>query len=71
MSDIPSGYVKVRIAVAVALDGSWNSSGYDGATDSELAANAVDCMPEGERICFVEALAPKPEVQSIEGRVVG
>ncbi len=63
--------IRVRIAVCVAADGSWNSCGWSGdrgkQDDSELASNACDIMPSNAAVHFIEADIPLP--QTIEAEV--
>lgn len=66
----------VRIAVAVAKDGSWNAGGYGDANGPKEAKWVVDGLPEhvSERdyhIVHIEADVPlPPEPLVIQGTVV-
>lgn len=62
--------IKVRIAVVVCADGSWNSSGWSGGTDPEkmgLAGECVDQFPQSEY--WVEAIIKRPTQAVIEAEV--
>lgn len=70
--------MKIRIAVAVAKDGSWNSQGWcDHGTqrpDSEFRASAAEGLPPdiGDHeyhVVFVEADVPLPTSVTVKGEV--
>lgn len=67
----PAHTARVRIAVCVAADGTWNSCGWRtksmSPSDEELAASAADVMPADATLHFVEADVPLPT--TIEGEV--
>ena len=61
--------VRVRIAVAIAPDGTWASGGYwRHKNDKERADNVfLDVISEHEQIHFIEADVPVPIASTIEG----
>ena len=65
--------VRVRIAVAVRQDGTYNAGGWcgpdDTPSDDELAADVAEFAPPSIHIHFVTAGIPLPVAQEIEGRV--
>lgn len=61
--------IKIKIAVAVWPDGAWNSCGWSGGTDAEKTSIAVEAGPTGERLSWVEANVPLPELETITGTV--
>lgn len=64
--------VKVRVAVAVAPDGSWYAVGYSGAhEDAELMDAATFDMDSGYNECFLEAELDIPEPVTVQAEVVG
>jgi hypothetical protein len=62
---------KIRIAVAMAPDGEWNSCGYSlrdrltEVSDKDKMDGTVDCLPERETRYFVEAEIPIPDPEVI------
>lgn len=67
---------RVRIAVAVAVDGGWNSAGWSGTAgkqieDGELASFAREPLEMGEQVSFIEAWVPRPRssYETIEAEV--
>lgn len=63
--------VKVRIAVVVAPDGSWNSCGWSGAeSDEEKMELALEVVPSnGEARYYLEAELPLPCDPTIQAEV--
>lgn len=61
--------VKVRIAVVVCSDGSWNSCGWSDGTEKELMEIACDAMPDGESRFWLEAEIPVSNVKIIAANV--
>ena len=66
--------IKVRIAVAVHPNGEWNAVGWGRpngreVTDKEKRDLAVDVMPDGESVFFVDAEIPLPKEPTIQGTV--
>lgn len=64
--------VKVRIAVAVDVDGYWNSCGWKGSRgDDEIIDYATDAMSDPYRIYILEAEldAPEPK-QTVQANVI-
>jgi hypothetical protein len=65
---------KIRIAVAVDSEGSWNASGWGNVIkkesyDQEAMDIAVDGTEDGERRYFIEAEIELPEDSVIVGEV--
>lgn len=57
--------VKIRIAVAVHPDGSWNCAGWADAEDKEMMDLAIDPLEAGETRYYINA-----ELEAIEPRDV-
>ena len=59
--------IKVRIAVVVAGDGTWNSGGWYNAEDGEKMGMALEGFEgtDGELRFWLEAELPLPEIQTI------
>jgi len=61
---------KVRIAVAIDLEGNWASCGFGGqdrdVTDSEIMSLAIDQLGNGENQYFIEVELDIPEIKTIE-----
>lgn len=64
--------IRVRIAVCVAPDDSWNSCGWSGdsgkQTDEELASNALDVMDHASSVHFIEVDIPLPQTIEAEAQ---
>lgn len=62
---------KLRIALAICPDGSWNSCGGDTFDEKTAMEYAVDTLPEGEKryIVEVEVEVPTGEVETTSGIV--
>jgi hypothetical protein len=62
--------VKVRIAVAVAPDGSWNACGFSNArNDADKMELAVEPIPDGEARYWLEAELPMPTTETVQATV--
>lgn len=62
--------VKVRIAVAVAPDGSWNASGFSSARDDgDKMELAIEPIPDGEARYWLEAELRIPETKLVQAEV--
>ena len=61
--------VKVRIAVAISPDGSWNSCGWSDGTEKECMAIACDTVPEGESRFWLEAELPVNDVKVVRASI--
>lgn len=58
--------VKVRLAVAVGTDGSWNACGFsDARNDRDKMELAVETVPDGGARYWLEAELDVPEVPII------
>jgi hypothetical protein len=65
-----AGFVRVRIAVIVGVDG-WASGGGDGFPAKEAAKRMLEEVPDA-RLTYVEAWVPRPEApETVEGEVAG
>jgi hypothetical protein len=65
------GRVRVRIAVAVELDGSWSASGWSGANADTVKAAVADSLGSDDvRWSWVEADVPMPEPEETVQGVV-
>lgn len=63
-----AGFVRVRIAVIVGVDG-WASGGGDGYPAEEAAKRMLEEVPSA-RLTYVEAWVPRPEAPAVvEGEV--
>ena len=66
--------IKIRIAVAVAPNGEWNSSGW-GRPEKEVSDKdkmdiAVEPLDSGEAQYFIEAEVDVPKETTIQGTVI-
>ena len=63
--------VRVRIAVAVTPNGSWEAAGSRGWPDDDASHEARVCSddPAHARVTYVEADVPLPEPETVEGEV--
>ena len=57
--------VKVRIAVAVDYEGSWNATGSPGIDDETSMALAVEAVQPGEARYWITVVLPMPVEQEV------
>lgn len=60
---------KIRIALAIDPNGTWNASGWSDETDECKMGNAVDCIGQNEARYWIECEVDIPEVKTIQGVV--
>ena len=61
--------IKVKIALAVDANESWNCCGSDDLTDDEKMKWAVDPLDEGEERYWIEVEVEVPDVEVIHAEV--
>lgn len=62
--------VRVRIAVAVDVQGDWNSCGWKGGDDKEAMKICCETLEAGEARYWLEADLPIPEHATIHADVM-
>lgn len=57
--------IKVKIALAVAPDGSWNSCGFSEGDEDDMMGLATETLSNGERRYWLTAEVDAPEVTEV------
>lgn len=65
----PEKTVRVRIAVAVDMDGDWNCAGWSRCEDAQAMSIATDTLSDGEARYFLLADLPVPGIREIRPQV--
>lgn len=62
--------IKVRIALAVSPDGSWNCCGFSDGEPDDMMGLAVDTIASGERRYWLTAEVETPEIAEVAAGVI-
>ena len=60
--------IAIRIAVGIATDGQWTSSGWNNATEAQML-EVVNMRQPGSSVTFVTAEIEQPEIKTVPANI--